>query len=257
MINIFICDDSIQHLENIKEIIKAGTLFLDTPMNIKQATTSPKSLLEAMGQYKDDETNVYFLDIDLADRQYDGLQLAVAIRERDPLGFIVFVTSHVEFGFLTFEYKLGAFDYIVKTADSDILRSKIFATIKAIEKRWNTKVSSSKEWQQTSRKIRFVSDYEEKYVGLEEIIAMEVIGNHKLQVVTKHQIFECNSSLGNFEKQLPEYFFRCHRSYIINLKEVESKSRTAEEVVMTNGFVVQCAKRQQKKFLELIKMINS
>ena len=68
-------------------------------MEIVLATTDP---LELLKKFNSQETNVFFLDIDLANEQYNGLSLALKIRESDPNGFIVFITAHLEFCMLIF-----------------------------------------------------------------------------------------------------------------------------------------------------------
>ncbi|BDR57028.1 LytR/AlgR family response regulator transcription factor [Xylocopilactobacillus apis] len=252
MIKIFICDDQEIHLKAIQKIIEDGILFAEVPMQIKLATTDP---FEIVNNITPSETNVYFLDIDLSNETYDGLKLAIKIRESDSHGFLIFITSHLEFGMLTFEYKLGAFDYIVKTPDTELLKSKINSALKAIADRCQTDQHNQEE-DKNPQRIKFTSDYEEKYVLINELIMLEVIGNHKLQIMSKHQNFECNGALGKLEYELPNYFFRCNRSIIINLKEVASRSEKNETITLSNGAEVQCSKRQQKKFEQLITKLN-
>jgi two-component system response regulator AgrA len=254
MIKIFICDDELIHLEAIRQVIERGILFSKITTKIELATTEPEKIMDSLDKLDRHELNVYFLDIDLSHEIYDGLKLAMKIREKDPFGFIIFITSHIEFGFLTFEYKLGAFDYIVKTDSSELLKNKIISTLKAIEDRWNVNLQNNEE---QSAKIKFISDYEEKFIPVNELIALEIVGNHKLQIISKYKIFESNGTLGKIENKLPNSFFRCHRSSIINLKEVVSVSKKGEIVTMSNGIEIQCSKRQQKKFLQLLKEINS
>ena len=57
-----------------------------------------------------DVLNVYFLDIILGDAS-NGLKLAQKIRNKDTYGYIVFITSHMEFAFPAIQYKIRALDY--------------------------------------------------------------------------------------------------------------------------------------------------
>ncbi|BDR59124.1 LytR/AlgR family response regulator transcription factor [Xylocopilactobacillus apicola] len=252
MIKIYVCDDQEIHLLAIKKIIEDAILFAEVPMQIELASTDPVEIAE---HFEPSETNVYFLDIDLSNETYDGLKLAIKIRESDPRGFIIFITSHLEFGMLTFEYKLGTFDYIVKTPDPALLKNRVESTLKAIAERYQTE-QVNQEQENHPKRIKFTSDYEEKYVPINELIMLEIVGNHKLQVMSKHQNFECNGSLGKLEYELPNYFFRCHRSTIINLKEVVSRSAKDEIISMSNGAELQCSRRQQKKFEKLLNEFN-
>lgn len=45
-------------------------------------------------------SGIYFLDVDLKS-DINGIQLAEQIREYDPRGFIVFITTHAEMSYLT------------------------------------------------------------------------------------------------------------------------------------------------------------
>lgn len=79
--------------------------------------TSFKEILTA------ENTGLFFLDIDLKS-DMNGLTLAQRIRQIQPRCFIVFITSHSEMSFLTFQYKAEALDFIVKDTTEHI-KSKI------------------------------------------------------------------------------------------------------------------------------------
>ncbi|BDR59115.1 LytR/AlgR family response regulator transcription factor [Xylocopilactobacillus apicola] len=249
MIKIFVCDDQETHLAAITKIIKDKTMFEEIAMQIEVATTNPQ---EIIGNLDAATTSIYFLDIDLANEQYDGLQLALKIRESDPHGFIIFITSHSEFGMLTFEYKLGAFDYIVKPTDPELLKNKIDSAIDTICERYRIDQANNHE-----EEIEFTSDRDRKYIRLKDLVDIEVVGNHKLKVVSKHQIFECNGSLEKFEGHFPDYFIRCRRDALVNLKEVVECSSKEGIIKLSNGFTIECSKWQIKKFAPILAKFKS
>ncbi len=80
-------------------------------MKLLISTDNPEELIEQLK--KSENTGLYFLDIDLKSSK-NGLMLAKEIREYDPRGFIVFITSHSEMSFITFQYKVEALDFILK-----------------------------------------------------------------------------------------------------------------------------------------------
>lgn len=250
MFKIFVCDDQDIYLKNISKIIKDRILFLDMPMKIEFATTKPAELISKLDS-RISEKDIYFLDIDLSDETYDGLKLAVKIRKYDPDGFIIFITSHLEFGMLTFEYKIGAFDYIVKTDDWQAFKDKIGEALSSIAERCETgKINSEKK--NELKLLKFVSDYDIKQVNIDDLVSLEVVGNHKISVTGKYQMFQCNGSLSKIFNNLPEYFFKCSRSSIINLKEMESRSVKDEVIIMSNGSKIPCSKWQQNKFKDTL-----
>ena len=74
-----------------------------------------------------------FLDIQL-EADINGIKLASEIRKHDPVGNIIFVTSHSELTYLTFVYKVAAMDFIFKD-DPDELKSRIIDCLETSESR--------------------------------------------------------------------------------------------------------------------------
>ena len=51
----------------------------------------------------------------------NGINLGEEIRQLDPTGYIIFITTHAELSHLTFKYKVEALDYIIKDDFSEDL----------------------------------------------------------------------------------------------------------------------------------------
>ena len=60
----------------------------------------------------------------------------------------------------------------------------------------------------------------------------------------------CYGKMEEYERRLPAYFFRCHRGYLISLKEVSSYDRIS--VVLSNGETVLMAKQRYDAFLQAV-----
>ena len=103
MIDIYICEDSEEQREAITHYVESAVLIREYDMKIKISTNSPEKIIEELKL--SDNTGIYFLDIDLQSTK-NGILLAKEIREYDPRGFIIFVTSHSEMSFLNFQYKV-------------------------------------------------------------------------------------------------------------------------------------------------------
>ena len=121
MIDIFICEDNPKQLNLFKKYISNFILMEGFDMQIVQATSDPHQLLKEI--LTAENTGLFFLDIDLKS-DMNGLTLAQRIRQIQPRCFIVFITSHSEMSFLTFQYKAEALDFIVKDTTEHI-KSKI------------------------------------------------------------------------------------------------------------------------------------
>lgn len=70
------------------------------------------------------------------------------------------------------------------------------------------------------------------YTSPEQVLYMESAGNYT-RIHTFSQVFECNKRLSSIIKRLPEGFIRCHASYLVNPKYVQSIVRFA--LIMTDG----------------------
>lgn len=117
MIDIFICEDNKKHLNILRSCISNFILMEGFDMQIIQATPDPHTILKELTNAEN--TGLFFLDIDLKS-DMNGLMLAQKIRQIQPRCFIVFITSHSEMSFLTFQYKAEALDFIIKDTTEHI-----------------------------------------------------------------------------------------------------------------------------------------
>ena len=118
MINIYVCEDQVSFRNSLVKMINEHIDAASYKMRIALETENPCSLLEHLQENQ--SKNLYFLDIQL-NHALNGIELAKEIRKYDQEGLIIFITSHGEMAYLTFEYKVKAFDYIVK---DDLLHLK-------------------------------------------------------------------------------------------------------------------------------------
>jgi len=111
VLKIFICEDNKVQREKFENIIENIIIIENYDMDLQLSTEDP---FEIINYLKSNNTSgLYFLDVDLHS-DINGIQLAEKIREYDPRGFIVFITTHAEMSYLTFLYKVEAMDYIIK-----------------------------------------------------------------------------------------------------------------------------------------------
>lgn len=172
---------------------------------------------------------LYFLDIDLGQPDMNGFELAQEIRKFDPRGFIIFITTHAELSYMTFTYKVEALDYIIKD-DIDLLHDRVLACMKQAEER----ISNDQDMQ---KYFTFkVSDKKIIHELLDDILFFETAPTiHKVILHGKNRQVEFYGKLKNIEKMLDESFYRCHRSYIVNKKNIHELDTTKGVVKMSNG----------------------
>lgn len=224
MIKIYICENEKAHQAIINKYIRDYILFQSYNMEVACVTNRPNVVIEKIKKEK--SIGAYFLDIGL-NSNMNGIQLAEQIRNEDPRGFIVFVTSHVELSFLTFQYKVEALDIIAK--DSQMVH-KIHACIDNIY----IKYTSANNNIHKTFAIKLNNEY--LYLNTNEIIYFETSPNvHKTYVHTDTYKLEFTGLLKNIEPQLDDNFFRCHRSSIVNKNFISSIDYKNKVIHLING----------------------
>lgn len=80
----------------------------------------------------------------------------------------------------------------------------------------------------------------------EEVYALIADGSHT-KIMTSDELVDILTPFSRIETQLPdEYFYKCHRSYIINLKHIARF--TQEQVEMTNHAIIPISRRKRLDF---------
>ncbi len=81
----------------------------------------------------------------------------------------------------------------------------------------------------------------------EEILAVTALGK-RAQIMTMTDRIDTLTGYMQVETQLPEeYFYKCHRSYIVNMKHIATIE--AEEMVLVNDAVIPVSRRKKTDFL--------
>ncbi|MEI5994106.1 LytR/AlgR family response regulator transcription factor [Candidatus Enterococcus mansonii] len=243
MINIHICDDKEIELKQIKKALSYAKSVIDSEIEFHNVTTKPSEILAYIPTptVKD----VYFLDIDLELPNLNGLSLAVQIRERNPSAFICFVTTHAEMSYLTFKYKVMAFDFILKDSYENMLNSFV-ECLRALVKQVESLEESREEV------IELDSYHEKKRIKVDSIIAFETVGNHKIRMYGDTQVLNLSRSLASLKKELPDNFLDFHRSYLINSDKIASYDKVAGRITMSNGLDVYVPTRKKKSVFSML-----
>lgn len=243
MIDIFICEDNKKQLNLFQKYISNLILMEGFDMQIVQATTDPHVILKEIRTAEN--TGLFFLDIDLKS-DMDGLALAQRIRQIQPRCFIVFITSHSEMSFLTFQYKAEALDFIVKDSTEHI-KAKIHECLLDVSSKYtslNNSITRTFTINQNDKRI--VIDYS-------DILFFETSSNiHKIILHAQKRVIEFTGQLKDIEQQLDYRFYRCHTSYIINKDNISDVDFKELQVHMNNGESCPISVRRKKGLKKLL-----
>lgn len=225
MIDIYICEDVQDQRDIIAHYVKAAILIQEYDMKLKAVTDKPEELIEKLKESKN--TGLYFLDIDLQSNQ-NGLMLAKEIREYDPRGFIVFISSHSEMTFMTFQYKVEALDFILKDEPQQ-LQHRICECIEHVNKKYMSITRGSGKTITVTRGGRKLT------LQYDDIMYFVTsVNEHKLVVHTLNKTIEFFGKMKDIEDEVGEDFIRCHRAYLVNKKNIKEVVYANKIIVMKN-----------------------
>lgn len=225
MIRIAICDDSTAFLQQTKFMLDHWD---NSPHNlVTELFEDGDALLSA---HAENPFDIILLDIVMP--LLNGLEAASELREKDHTVKIVFLSSTPEFA--VDSYRVKASNYLLKPLEPE----KFFACLEEL----------ITEIQQVSRHIMVKGLDATHRIAVSDIESVEAQG--------KHIIFSlvCNKSIVSAEPlyayedilTLNDGFFKCHRSYIVNIHHITSFSH--KEILLRSGFRVPISRNCQKEF---------
>ena len=239
MLNIFVCEDDAVQRKSIVQIIKNTVLIEELDMQLILDTTNPYELLETVKTSQN--TGIYFLDIDLKCDK-NGMKLAQQIRLYDPRCFIIFVTSHSELSYMTFQYRVEAMDFVLKDNPAEAKVKIRECLLNALE-RYTLQTNKTHKVYTIEIGDRRIS------VDYNDILFFETSSNiHKVILHAKDRQIEFSSTIKELEKILDDTFVRCHRSFLVNksnIQEIDTKNRI---VYFINGETCLMSTRMMKSF---------
>lgn len=244
MLNVFICEDELEHKALIQKHVEKCITIYNLNIRIALSTDNPEEIVEYIN--KNNGCGLYFLDVDL-NHEIDGLKLALLIREYDPRGFIVFVTTHEEAMPLIFHHKVEALDFIIKEDFSDIQERIYSCTLNAHTKYATADIS---EHQKTFSFYVF-----DKLISIEysNILYFETSSApHKIKLYTVEGIYEFYGSLNDLEQKLGEPFYRCHQSILVNTTQILELDKIKKIISLGNGATCMVASRRIQRLIELL-----
>lgn len=248
MLNVFICDDEKEILDFISKEIENQIIIQNYDMKIISSTINPKNLIDNLKKSQS-KRNLYFLDVEFKNSQYDGFALGKEIRKIDPNGTIVYITSYKDLAYKTFQYHLEAFDYIIKDTDKK-LRESICDCLKSIIE------SMVQETIDPSEFYTFKTGERLCHIPLDEIDYFETSPrSHYVVLHAKHDRKEFIGNLSDIEKQLFPRFLKIHRSYLVALDKIDQLDLKNNQVCI-EGNVCLVSRKMKSKLLKEMNRIR-
>lgn len=227
MINIAICDDETYICDKIKSM--AVDFFAEKNMEIAISQfTSGEELLKC-----NKSIDILFLDIQMSGM--DGMETARKLRNQNYKGYLLFITVLKEMVFHSFEVQ--AYDYLVKPIDKEYFEKTMERLLASMQSSCEAKLLIQRR-------------YEHSIIAFDDIIYCEIINRKVYLHLKSKEIIDYYDKMEKLETKLDGRFFKCHRSYFINLNYLKSYKQGM--AVMSDGSEIPVSRLRSKEFTSVI-----
>ncbi len=227
MIRFAICDDEPPVL---RELAAHLTGYMDENADADysvSAFSSGCALLEGGG------FDVVFLDIQM--EHPDGMETAKMLRQRGDQSLLVFITVLKECVFDAFQVE--AYDYLLKPLNGEQFRRTMDRIRRALEQR-------------SAKNIVIQRGAGCEVVPLSDIIYCEVLGRKIYIHKRDGTMIEYYGRLEELERGVDGRFFKCHRSYLVNLDCV--RGCQAGRVTLSQGEVIPVSRLRERELTQAL-----
>lgn len=176
------------------------------------------------------KVDLVFLDINMPDMT--GMELSKYIKDKVR---IIFTTAYEDYALEG--YKVDAVDYLLKPFDYNEFLEAVRRA-----KQYFDLVSNQKEKEES---IHVRAEHKQYKIGLSTIMFIENMKNYVIFRLQDGSKVIALMSLKSLEDNLPENFFKVHRSFIINLNFIE---RVDTNKIMIREFEIPVSDSHKKAF---------
>lgn len=234
MVRIAVCDDEQYMLNKISAMVSAffGKSGLQERLP-RSVEVTPFSCGETLLQ-SDRAFDVVILDIQMAGM--DGMETARQLRSRGFRGYLIFVTVLGEMVFRSFEVQ--AYDYLVKPVGKEQFERTMERLLASLMQR------------EAGKKLLVQRGYDSSIIAFDEIVYCEITGRKIYLHLVSSEVIGYYDKIENLETKLDRRFYRCHRSYLINMEYLRGYSNGAAK--LEGGAEIPVSRLRSKDFSEVI-----
>ena len=230
MLNIAVCDDEKCMSEKLKIMTEDFFRKKNTDISVVEYS-SGEELLKS-----NERIDILFLDIGM--RGMDGIETARKLRAHGYKDILIFITVLKEMVFQSFEVQ--PFDYLVKPVWEEHFEKTMERLFLSMQDRLSPEKVN----------LLVQKGYESNIISFQDIICCEIIDRKVYLYLASGEIIDYYDRIENLEKKLDGRFFRCHRSYLINLNHLKSYRNGI--AYMADGKEIPVSRLRSKEFSNVI-----
>ena len=175
---------------------------------------------ELMEKFTELRPQVVFLDVDMP--VMNGVACANQIQDEDPTCVLIFATAHEEYR--SDAFAVYAFDYLLKPFKMERVietLTRIRERIQFMRARPTMEAALSMERPRPQGRMMLKHRDGVSFVNMSDIVLVQREERSTVIYTSDGKSYATSDTLGETEAKLdPQVFFRCHRSYIINLNRI-------------------------------------
>ncbi len=221
MDSLAICEDEGYMLEKLREMTESYGKSRGVKLRVR-TFLSGEELMQAQETF----------DVLLLDLKLPGIGGVEAAKSFGGRSQIIFVTAYREYALEAFD--VGAVHYLVKPVSKERLFSALDRADERIRKAGEKAVTLMKKG------VLF-------RVRMSEITYCEVF-DHRCLIHTPDGCYEYSGTLDMLSQKLDKRFFRCHRSFLVNMDQVIRQEKGW--AVLAGGEWVMVSRRRQQEFMQ-------
>jgi len=198
--------------------------------------------------------DLVFLDVEMPNGT--GFDLLQQLKE---VNFkIIFTTAYEKYAIRAI--KFSALDFLLKPIDSlelleAVKRAKESIQKEGVQLKVATLLQNLEQQADADRKIMLRDKYGMQIAAVKDIIRLEAEKNYTKFFILNQAPILVSKPLKDYENLLPkEYFFRCHRSHLVNLNYLlRYDKRDSEVLVLSDHSKIPLSKRKIDLLIDKIK----
>lgn len=248
MLKILICEDETEILNLYKLIIDQIIVKNNFNAFVSLATNSPQKIINysnKQSNIKNNEPNLYILDIEFSNSTTKGIDLAEYINSRDTNSYIIFITSHSELYPLTLKYKIKNLDFIKKDDGINYIRYTFEKDIKVLLYQKNT-----------LNDFKYYIGSNNNSININEIsFFISIEHTNKIEIHYDHGISQLSSSISKIKKRLPN-FLSINNKILVNPNKIKKVDPNNNYIVLYNKQIFNISHKLAKWLNERINKVS-
>lgn len=190
-----VCDDCATDIEYLSSLVAAWAGASGNQVTVKEFPSAEAFLF----RYEEEKDfDILLLDIEMGGQ--NGVELAKRIRQDNKTVQIVFITGFPDF--MAEGYEVNALHYLMKPVSEEKLNTVLDRAAANLGK--------------AEKRLKVVYDRQTDLIPLDRILYVEAQKQY-VCIHTETRVYRMKASLSDMEEKLDRRFFRCQRSFVVNL----------------------------------------